>query len=174
MSAALTQLVHSSGMAEGGVCAWELSERSSLHPTDQIAGRQVPLRRPSYTTEASADPDSCGAVVAVAALARSSDTGSAGGRVGGCQLLALSAWGQLSMYVVVQLGAGDVAAADTDRGVRAGKELGTAWQWKGSNVGTQPGLQMPRHRCSGDSISGSILPTHMKQLLQSSSATSAL
>lgn len=131
------------GMEEGGVCAWQLDEPASRHPTETVSGGDgdaaaqttVVTRRPSYSTEHLAEASTCGPIVAVVAIAK--DGGGSGGggkgrsalsRGGGgsgsaCQLLALSGWGHVDLYNVMLLSQYDSAAGDLDLGLRVGSRL---------------------------------------------------
>ena len=65
------------GMAEGGLCLWDLRENAANHPTETlISGSNPPdtssaslcCRRPTYTTEAEGDAASAGPIIALKAL----------------------------------------------------------------------------------------------------------
>lgn len=59
-------------MEEGGICVWDLEESSGRHPTESVGGLRVVLRRPSYTTEGSAEViTSAAPIVAICPLATS-------------------------------------------------------------------------------------------------------
>jgi hypothetical protein len=106
------------GMAEGGVCVWDLEELPVRHPIEIISpttsrdtqqqdqkqqGESVVARRPSYSTEGvgggggdGGGGTGAGPIVDVATVAKEG-----GGRNAPCTVVALTEWGEVRVCVCV-------------------------------------------------------------------------
>ena len=101
------------GMEEGGVYLWDLEESAARHPTEQIGGQALVVRRPSYTTDYLADMITSGApIVSAVAVPRG------GSRATPCYLYTLSAWGNASVWTLTITGRNE--GSDMDLGMRVG------------------------------------------------------
>lgn len=101
------------GMEEGGVYLWDLEESAARHPTEQVGGQALVVRRPSYSTDYLADMATSGApIVSVVSVPRG------GSRATPCYLYSLSAWGNVSVWTLTITGRNE--GSDMDLGMRVG------------------------------------------------------
>ncbi|KAJ9525754.1 hypothetical protein QJQ45_003427 [Haematococcus lacustris] len=111
------------GMEEGGVCAWDLDEPSSRHPSELLGGKPTPARRPSFSTEGAPIIDTglspcLGPITGVATVSKEG-----GSRTTPCNVLAVTAWGEVHVYTASLVSGADGGAADMDTGMRIGSRL---------------------------------------------------
>jgi len=127
------------GMAEGGVCVWDLEELPARHPMETIhsfpsnmkqqdhnqGGEAIIARRPSYSTEGSlggmdwSGGLGTGPIVAVATAVKEG-----GGRNTPCMVVALTEWGEVQVYTCSMLASSAGSnAADVDLGMRIGSRV---------------------------------------------------
>ncbi|KAL3153591.1 hypothetical protein ABBQ38_011579 [Trebouxia sp. C0009 RCD-2024] len=109
------------GMQEGGFCLWDCrgSERRGGSFGNGI--RDTLGQRPTYTTECHGTADMAGPVVAVAALPRSPCTGHSPGDLKQTRFLALTEWGNVSLWSVHVLASSeDAAGVQADAGLQFG------------------------------------------------------
>eukprot|EP00198_Chlamydomonas_reinhardtii_P013195 XP_001702532.1 flagellar associated protein [Chlamydomonas reinhardtii] len=106
------------GMEEGGVCAWDLEEPESRHPSEKVGDATVFTRRPAYSTEYLADVATTAApIVGIATTPRTES------RSRPCQVISLNGWGVITVYSAVILAPAEKNAADADIGLRPGSRL---------------------------------------------------
>ncbi|KAL3141663.1 hypothetical protein ABBQ32_004355 [Trebouxia sp. C0010 RCD-2024] len=111
------------GMQEGGLCLWDC-RGSRRHGSSIGNGVGHTLgQRPTYTTECHGTADMAGPVVAVAALPRSPapETGHSPGDLKQTRFLALTEWGNVSLWSVHVLASSeDAAGVQADAGLQFG------------------------------------------------------
>mmetsp|Transcript_7254 Transcript_7254/g.15826 ORF Transcript_7254/g.15826 Transcript_7254/m.15826 type:complete len:708 (+) Transcript_7254:280-2403(+) len=154
------------GMEEGGLCVWDLEEAEGRHPIEVVGGRPLVTRRPSYSTEYLADVSTSGApIVGVAA------TPKGGSRTAPCNLVSLSAWGEVTVWTLNVLSAMEGAAADVDLGMRVGSRvrlLRTATNVRIGMAALQPagtGAATGSLESAVQAFALQVLPGHQRQFI---------
>ncbi|KAK9824471.1 hypothetical protein WJX72_010596 [[Myrmecia] bisecta] len=106
--AAAKSSVPIAGLAEGGLCLWDLRESAAQHPMESIGGDPSECcRRPTYTTEWEGDAASAGPIVALQVVppqkhGEAAQGGALAGR-GYTSLISLTSWGHVSVYTIQEL-----------------------------------------------------------------------
>ncbi|DBA89068.1 TPA: hypothetical protein ACH3X1_016247 [Trebouxia sp. C0004] len=115
------------GMQEGGLCLWDCEEAGSRASSCSIDGASMHCQRPTFSSECHGSPGMAGAVVSVAVLPhpplQPGEQSRAGLKKTG--LLALTEWGNVSLWSVHVLASGECSGAGgADAGLSIGGRVG--------------------------------------------------
>ncbi|DBA69247.1 TPA: hypothetical protein ACH3X2_012991 [Trebouxia sp. C0005] len=143
------------GMQEGGLCLWDCEEAGSRSSSCSVNGASVHCQRPTFSSECHGSPGMAGAVVSVAVLPQphvhAGEQSKAGLKT--TRLLALTEWGNVSLWSVHVLASGECSAARAaDAGVSIGGCVGLLLLTASLAMGRGPhdGMQasLPGHAVS--------------------------